>query len=432
MCKIYYNDIENWMKIVYFLIPFFVIYSVVIVLYLNDNLTYFYKEEFENGVKDTSLEMATKDEISLNTQVEKYRNSIDDNYEKITDPVSDVYLPYSDSTFEDVETDGQEKLNEFTIINVYKNLLGRQPKPEELKKIMKEFNENKVDEEILKMRVYNSTEYKMIVKMQSNDVDAGLVSTISEVDLIEKIRNMYKENRKTEAVSKILLPLKDCYIHLQFNDYLFRAMLVHDNYGKFEEEIMEARMLSREKMLELFNKYFLLSELRLVANEFKKQDMMKRHTNTIPQAVQTATIGSEINSSNVNLGVDGQIAEIVKDGNNIFNINIVLGEDVLKSKAYSEDDKRRVYNEHGNINENVCKTAETTKIYDPINYKQHYRGDMRYRPNVCSYGTKQIVQPIFLNSQTLFQGTELKEAIENTQVGSIMPKFEYREYEEVK
>lgn len=77
-------------------------------------------------------------------------------------------------------------------------------------------------------------------------------------------------------------------------------------------------------------------------------------------------------------------------------------------------------------------TMSPRRIYDPIDYKQHYREDMRYRPNVCSYGTKQIVQPIFLNSSTLFQGTDLKEAAENTQVGSIMPKFEYREYEDVK
>jgi hypothetical protein len=73
-----------------------------------------------------------------------------------------------------------------------------------------------------------------------------------------------------------------------------------------------------------------------------------------------------------------------------------------------------------------------TRVYNPIDYKQNYRGDMRYRPSVCSYGTKQIVQPIFLNSSTLFQGTNLKEAAENTQVGSIMPKFEYYEYEDIK
>ena len=71
------------------------------------------------------------------------------------------------------------------------------------------------------------------------------------------------------------------------------------------------------------------------------------------------------------------------------------------------------------------------RIYNPIDYKYHYRGEQGLpRPNVCSYGTKQIVQPIFLNSSTLFQGTDLREAAENTQVGSIMPKFEYYEYED--
>jgi hypothetical protein len=78
------------------------------------------------------------------------------------------------------------------------------------------------------------------------------------------------------------------------------------------------------------------------------------------------------------------------------------------------------------------KRQSPNRIYNPIDYKQNYRGDMRYRPSVCSYGTKQIVQPIFVNSSTLFQGTDLKEATENTQVGSIMPKFKYYEYEDIK
>jgi hypothetical protein len=56
---------------------------------------------------------------------------------------------------------------------------------------------------------------------------------------------------------------------------------------------------------------------------------------------------------------------------------------------------------------------------------------MRYRPNVCSYGTQQVVQPVFVNSKTLFQGTDLREASQFTQVGSIMPKFEYKEFEDV-
>jgi len=72
------------------------------------------------------------------------------------------------------------------------------------------------------------------------------------------------------------------------------------------------------------------------------------------------------------------------------------------------------------------------RIYNPIDYKQHYRGQTNYVPPVCtSSGTKNIVQPVFLDSKMLFNATSLDEATNNTGVGSIMPKFEYREYEEV-
>lgn len=422
------------MKIVYYLIPLFIIYVILILLYFNDFLKDYYintfKENFQSEYPiDNSLEMATKDEVNLNTQMIKYKNGLNDSYEKITDPINDVYLPYSDSSFEDAEINTQNKLNEYIIIDVYKNLLGRQPKHGELNKLLQEFHEDDVNEETLKMRIYNSTEYKMIVKMQSNDVDAGLISTSSSEDLIDRLKRMYKELKKTDPEIKMLLPLKDCYIHLQFNDYLFMAMLVHNNFGKFETEVLEIAMLSREKMLEIFDKYFLLSELRLVANEFKKQEMLKRKGKAIPQSFEIDK-GALINSSNMNIGTDKQIAQIVKDGNNVFNINIMLSDDMMKSKAYSDDDNKKIYNKQGDTYDNVCP-AKKQRIYNPIKYQQQYRGDMRYRPNVCSYGTKQIVQPVFVNSSTLFRGTDLKEASENTQVGSIMPKFEYREYEEI-
>ena len=71
------------------------------------------------------------------------------------------------------------------------------------------------------------------------------------------------------------------------------------------------------------------------------------------------------------------------------------------------------------------------RIYNPITYKQQYRGHPGYRPNVCSYGTEQVVNPVLLKNSNLFQGTDLEDAFKNTQIGSIMPKFEYREYEEI-
>jgi hypothetical protein len=115
-----------------------------------------------------------------------------------------------------------------------------------------------------------------------------------------------------------------------------------------------------------------------------------------------------------------------------INTRIATGSNI-NAPVYSTDD---LYNsiegdrviEYTDSDEMEYTQIMPDRIYDPINYKQQYRGDSAYRPNVCSYGTKQIVNPIYLSAE----GTDLREAIENTQVGSIMPKFAYREYEDVK
>ena len=74
---------------------------------------------------------------------------------------------------------------------------------------------------------------------------------------------------------------------------------------------------------------------------------------------------------------------------------------------------------------------EGNRIYNPLIYKQQYRGKKsNYIPNICSYGTKQVVKPVIIGSSNAL-GTELSEASHYSQVGSIMPKFEYREYEEI-
>jgi hypothetical protein len=359
----------------------------------------------------------TLDEKNLNDQMKLYKRSLDQKYDKITDPISDAFLP--DRL--DLKTHSETKINEFIIINTYKNLLDRQPKAEELSKLLIEFYNGELNEDLLKTRIYNSTEYRMVAKMQSNDIDAGLISQVSAMNMIDRLREMYKIELIKDPVKEMLLPLKDCYIHLQYNDYLFRAMLIHAHFLLFEKEVLETLMLSREKLLDIFNKHFIMSELRLSANEIKRKELLNRQSSSVPEPDDKKK-GADLNTSNL-LGAGDQISKIVKDGNNVFNINIVLDESMMRgiARPYSNDIKPI-----SNSSEKTCK------IYDPIKYQQHYRGDMRYRPNVCSYGTQQVVQPIFLDSKTLFQGTDLKEAAENTSVGSIMPKFEYREYEEIK
>ena len=477
-----------------------------------------------NFFDTTNTNFASAQELSLNTETEKFKKRMYDMYETINDPISDEFLPYTTKNYkEDPIAISNNNINEYTIINVYKNILDRQPTDKELNKNLQDFYENDINEDILKLRIYNSSEYKIITNMQSNDIKPELITNISKGQLKEKIKQYYKDEHNTELVNTILLDiLIKCYIHLQFNDYLFKAMLMHDKYIQFENNLRDEYILNDEKILDIFNKNFILYELRLIANELKRQDILKRKAYTIPVSLYKNG-QSELNSSNINIDTEKHISDIVKDGNSVFNVNIMMSDnnektctpylrdntcstlndqcdsDSINQTYYPDDQQTYNYNPQNNINtsnisfnnppiynntlfvsntsnvslntlntsnisyNNIIQGAinnrlynqyngqnvihqqqqssyqcnqkpqcnQIRRIYNPIEYKQQYRGDMRYRPNVCSYGTKQIVQPVFLNSPILFHGTDLKEAAENTQVGSIMPKFNYYEYEDI-
>jgi len=370
-------------------------------------------------------------ELNADTIIFNHRAKNEDIEESILNPIDDKYLPFTDKHYsDDIDFISENKINEFVIINVFRTLLGRQPVAGELRKNLQKFYEKNMDEDKLKMQIYNSGEYKIIVKMQSNDIEPGLVKFISQDQIIHLLTEIYKELLNKTPREKMLYPLYRCYIHLQYNDYLFKALIINDNFLLFEKAILREYILTDQKLLLLFNEHFILQELRLIANELKRTDLLKRKALSKPIANTNNNIASSapnsVDSEETKLNSEKHINDIVKNSDNIFNINIVLGDnDLNKSYPYS---KKQADSEMDNKkqNENTSK-----RIYDPITYKQQYRGDPRYRPNVCSYGTKQIVNPVFVNSTTLFNGTDLDEAINNTQVGSIMPKFEYREYEDI-
>jgi len=467
----------------------------------------------------------SNNELYFNTESFNYRQSNDNSYKSILDPIDDNYMPSVSQTNNfnnDPKYMSEKATNQFVIIDIYKNILGRQPKPHEIIVNLQEFYEKNSDEEKLKLKLYNSTEYNMIVKMQSNDIDPTLVSKISEKNIIDMLTKVYKNHFNKMPHNKMTIPLKQCYIHLQFNDYLFKAMLMHDNYPSFERDILREYIINDEKLLEIFDNNFVLYELRLIANELKRREMLKREALSTPVALTTDAAKNSAESSNsadTNLNAQKNIADIMKNSEPVFNINITLqdknvsmpygsgsggartarittnnsldprnnlgtdstfnpadptvslnipnargatasssniltagaagasnyylsgvntrissgaGGSNINAPLYSTDD---LYNrKDGRAVEYIDSVGEQNtqimpdRIYDPINYKQQYRGDSAYRPNVCSYGSKQLVNPIYLSAE----GTDLREAIENTQVGSIMPKFAYREYEDVK
>jgi hypothetical protein len=68
-----------------------------------------------------------------------------------------------------------------------------------------------------------------------------------------------------------------------------------------------------------------------------------------------------------------------------------------------------------------------------MKHNNNYQLPAGYKAPICtSLGQKQLAQPIFTESKLLFQGTDIRTAYTDTQVGSIMPKFIYKEYKDVK
>ena len=227
-------------------------------------------------------------ELSLNTNYMYYRQSGDALEKTIIDPIEDTYLPYNDVSYnDDPKSVSDNKINEYVIIDIYKDLLNRQPNPTELNKNMQDFYEKAGNEEKLKMKIYNSSEYKMIVKLQSNDIEPGLITHIAHTKLIDKLKPMYKEQLNRNIPLKMEVPLKQCYIYLQYNDYLFKAFLMHDNYGKFEQDVTKEYVMTNRKLLEIFQDNFILHELRLIANELKRRDIIKRIALQTPVALYT-------------------------------------------------------------------------------------------------------------------------------------------------
>jgi hypothetical protein len=411
---------------------------------------YFNTDIYNNkGVSNAELHFSTE------TATFRRSNDVTDGIaSSILEPIEDKYLPYIDEQYNrDPQYLSEKSINEYVIIDIYKNILDRHPKPKELIVNLQDFYEKNSNEDKLKLKLYNSTEYKMIVKMQSNNTDPTLISNISEQNIIDNLVNIYRDFFNKLPHDKMRVPLKQCYIHLQFNDYLFKAMLMHDNYSNFERSILREYIINDEKLLEIFDNNFVLYEIRLIANELKRRDIIKRRALTTPIALATDTNSST--GDDTNLNSDKHIADIMKNSEPVFNINIIM-QDKNTSMPYKSNGSNGSFGSNGSNGsgdtdgsfdpsdlsghdtsnliydpydiKNPIIKGESNRIYDPITYKQQYRGPMEYRPNVCSYGTKQITNPLYLNSP----GTDLKEAVENTQVGSIMPKFIYREYEDVK
>jgi hypothetical protein len=226
---------------------------------------------------------------------------------KPDDIISDANLPYAFNVYNKEISNFEMKNIEYIIIASYKKILNRNPTSEELNKHIQQFNDGELDDNLLRVFLYNSTEYMMNSKVQTNEVSADIEYAYAKHDLVTIISRIYFEELNVEAPKAMLLPLRDLFMFLENDRDLFRALLIDEHYKKFEDEILASKGVKKENILEIFNKHFVYDSLKLRANDIKRHDAVNRVTSPAtppPSALPASTtfVGTDLQVASQNLG----------------------------------------------------------------------------------------------------------------------------------
>jgi hypothetical protein len=447
------------------------IISIIVILILLFFLTILIRSSF---IKETFISVKDLNDIK------NYKGRLTiESYDSIDDPISDSLIPYNPKT--------KVELSEYEVIELTKTILERPPSIQEMKRFAY-YTAND-----LKEYLYNTPEYDKLIKTQDNHVNNGIEGAVAKKNLINRIMIMYSTITKKELPIKMMTPLRDCFIHLQLNEFLFSAMLESYNYAKFEVDVLSAYVLTKKVLLYLFDKHFNVLELKLIAqdkinavnnktidfsNELEniKKDILSIGDSKIINNIKNSfpNVFNEILKSTLKDDPDSKTTTKTTKTTTPNKTDIDLLNEYLKSieKYTNKDDNKKIRelfnvndnnndNNNGNVNVNVndhqkekenikekltinSKTNDVIKklpdnselyvrVYDPVKRNNSYILPDGYKAPICTtLGQDTLTQPVFTQSKLLFQGTDLNDAFEKSQIGSIMPKFIFKEYKDIK
>ena len=309
--------------------------------------------------------------------------------ESIETPIPDAYLTY----YMPIEDEQIHNIYDYIIIRHFRHILGRPPTSKELKIYRYKLLTGETDETFMITILYNTLEYEYMKETQLNAVEYELEFNTYQRMLFEILKQLYFKYHNDNPYDKMLAILRSILIHLQFDMYLFIAFISSEKYKPFEIEVLETVVMSKFVLREIFYKHFILLELHNIANAIKQEDLKDGKSNIFTQIF------------------DGQKLQEIKDR-----------EDAIKAK---EDNERRRLAE--NAKGTQCEVnIRTKKVYNPITYNMPYTTTIANNPPVCTTLGKPQNYKEYENSKY----TSIDESME-TDVGSIMPKFEYTEYVDV-
>ena len=330
--------------------------------------------------------------------------------------------------------DGQNPANiKMNIIDLYSQLLNRQPSRDELSKNTRDIEEGNMSIYGLRQKILNSDEYKNISKLQSNELNPELKRMVSDKEIIDKIANIYTEELDAIVPPKMVLPLRDIYIYLDYNEYALRAMFRNSEYVSFESDCVHTPDLDNNQTMEIFNQYYSRNQL-IKAGNIIASVMADQNSQSSVDCALEKKLYRELNMCD---GDSRKLLESLLRGKQSDTPN-KLSEAEQAQIEFNKNLAARQMSE-GNYNLDFNSEAAKTEYKVPIQKGPYIiLPEMAWavpqpRAPVCTtLGQAPLIQPVMTNS-TLLQGLPVDKAAKDTGVGSIMPSFiPMQEYVSVK
>lgn len=292
------------------------------------------------------------------------------------------------------------------VINLYQEVLQREPTSTELINDVRDIKANVVTWNGLRQKLVDRDEYSLNIKMQSNTLTPELNKMISDSRIIREMSDIYKDVRKKPISPRAILPLRDIYVNLSYNPYALRAVLRDDKYQNFEDDLLRIIDLNKPKTLELFADTFDQVKIMQEASQQAKDEAAKKITES--QQLPTNAFGQLLNAEDLQ-----KLKDFLLKNPDLGTISLPTGPVVCAPNAAP-------------VSPEEPEAKEPTHEDDMVLRPEFAWSVPQKRPPVCTTpGQPAVVQPLLLNSKLLL-GTPIQDASQ-TQIGSIMPKFEFKE-----
>lgn len=306
------------------------------------------------------------------------------------------------------------------VIDIYNAILKRNPTKDELSKHVRALDKQEYPVSEIEIRLYNSDEYQRIIKTQSDILAPETTRILQEKEIIEYVKTIYQYAFKKKPEIDILLPLKDLFIYFDFNPYKLLALFRQSKYKEFEEDFKNSKNLTKQVLIDMYLARF--DDIKLTQDaEALKQTEKLASLSKSPQIV-----------SGVSTSADGAAIGL-KDTDTDKLLKYLLS----KGLYITDKDKIEAGKQLTGEQKGLVKQIETgagsyctgQRVYLTPDAKIVDTGygfavPQRHPPVCIPLNGKNKVNPVVFGD---YSGTPLEEA-NQTQVGSIMPMFEYREY----